>query len=102
LRLAAEGAIISAIMAQVIIRNLDPETVEALRSRAKRNGRSLEAELRDVLTQSARITANEAFLEWVERNRLPGVAGLDVVELIREGREERTRAILEAALGTDR
>jgi hypothetical protein len=89
-------------MAQVIIRNLDPETVEALKARAKRNGRSLEAELRDVLTQSARVTANEEFLEWVERNRLPGVAGLDVVELIREGREERTRTILEAALGTDR
>jgi plasmid stability protein len=88
-------------MAQVIIRNLDPETVEALKARAKRNGRSLEAELREVLARSVACDAREEFLEWVDRHRLPAVTGLDIVELIREGREVRTRAILEAALGTD-
>jgi len=40
-------------MAQVIIRNLDPKVVEALRARAKANGRSLEAELRLVLLSEA-------------------------------------------------
>jgi hypothetical protein len=88
-------------MAQVIIRNLDPETVEALKARAKRNGRSLEAELREVLSERVARDAREEFLDWVDRHRLPAVPGLDIVELIHEAREERTRTILEAALGTD-
>jgi antitoxin FitA len=88
-------------MAQVIIRNLDPETVAALKARAKRNGRSLEAELRDVLTQSVARDTREEFLEWVDKHRLPGGPDVDVVALIHKGREERTRAILEAIDGTD-
>ncbi len=88
-------------MAQVIIRNLDAETVAALKARAKRNGRSLEAELRDVLTKSVARDAREEFLEWVDQHRLPGGPDVDVVALIHQGREERTRAILEAIDGTD-
>ena len=36
-------------MAQVLIRNLDDELVDAYREAAKRNGRSLEAQLREAL-----------------------------------------------------
>jgi len=36
-------------MAQVLIRQLSDQTVERLKERAKRNGRSLEAELRHIL-----------------------------------------------------
>lgn len=36
-------------MAQVLIRNLDDDLIGAYRDAAKRNGRSLEAELRDLL-----------------------------------------------------
>ena len=89
-------------MAQVIIRNLDPETVETLKARAKRHGRSLESELRELLTQSAARDAKEAFLEWVDAHRLPGSPDVDVVALIHAGREERSRAIWEAIHGTDR
>jgi len=88
-------------MAQVIIRNLDPETVDALKARAKRNGRSLEAELRDVLSQTVARDAREEFLDWVDQHRLPGGPDVDVAALVREGRDERTRTILEAIHGTD-
>lgn len=36
-------------MAQLIVRKLDDHAKERLRTRAKRNGRSLEAEARDIL-----------------------------------------------------
>ena len=41
-------------MASLTIRNLDDEIVERLKARAETNKRSLEAELRDVLTSVAR------------------------------------------------
>lgn len=40
-------------MAAITIRNLPDEVVEALKKRAKRNARSMEAEARDVLTRVA-------------------------------------------------
>lgn len=43
-------------MATVTIRNLSDEVVEALKARARRNSRSMEAEVRDALT---RLVAHE-------------------------------------------
>jgi plasmid stability protein len=40
-------------MAAVRIRNLDRETLDRLRVRAARNGRSMEAEMRAILTAAA-------------------------------------------------
>jgi plasmid stability protein len=40
-------------MAQLIVRNLDDEVKERLRARARRNGRSLEAEAREILREAA-------------------------------------------------
>ena len=40
-------------MGQVLIRNLDDDTIAAFRAAAKSNGRSLEAELREALRTSA-------------------------------------------------
>ncbi len=40
-------------MAQLVVRNLDPEVKERLRARAKRLGRSLEAEARSILAEAA-------------------------------------------------
>jgi plasmid stability protein len=39
-------------MAQLIVRNLEPELVEALKIRAARHGRSAEAEHRELLRQA--------------------------------------------------
>lgn len=49
-------------MAQALIRNLDDDLLDAYRQAAKRNGRSLEAELRDGLAKSrpkSRLSADE-------------------------------------------
>lgn len=43
-------------MAQVLIRNMPDDVVEALRARAKRNHRSLEAELRAILEHEVRAS----------------------------------------------
>ncbi|MFZ5476557.1 MAG: FitA-like ribbon-helix-helix domain-containing protein [Myxococcota bacterium] len=53
-------------MAQLIVRNIDPAVVAALRERAARHGRSAEAEhrqiLREVLLSDERA---EAFKAWL-------------------------------------
>ena len=41
-------------MAAMLIRNIDDDVKAKLKARAKRNGRSLEAEVRNVLLKSAR------------------------------------------------
>ena len=41
-------------MGQVIVRNLDDETIGALKSRAVMHGNSLEQELRGILAQAAK------------------------------------------------
>jgi antitoxin FitA len=41
-------------VAQLIVRNLDEETVQALKRRAARNGRSAEAEHREILRNTLR------------------------------------------------
>lgn len=46
-------------MAQVLIRNLEDDVLEALRARAERNGRALQQELRDILSAAARPTREE-------------------------------------------
>jgi plasmid stability protein len=40
-------------MSQILVRNLDQDTVERLKRRAKTNRRSLEAEVRAILTAAA-------------------------------------------------
>ena len=41
-------------MAQLVVRRLDPEVVMALRKRAARSGRSMEAEHREILRAALR------------------------------------------------
>ena len=49
-------------MAQIIVRNLDQQVVKALKERAQQNGRSLEAEVRQILERaSAQMTWDEAW-----------------------------------------
>jgi plasmid stability protein len=75
-------------VAQVLVRDLDTAVIEKLRERARRNGRSLEAELRLILQQAAGGTTEEV-LATVDRVRamFAGRTFSDSTELLREDRE---------------
>ena len=47
-------------MAQILVRNLETDVVEKLKLRARRHGRSLQSEARQILTQSAGMRLNQA------------------------------------------
>jgi len=47
-------------MAQVLVRELDDEVVRRLKRRAEQHGRSLQAELRLILENAARVDMSEA------------------------------------------
>jgi plasmid stability protein len=76
-------------VAQLIVRNLDPEIVSALRTRAARKGRSMEAEHRDILTVVLRPGRGRiSFKEWL--TRMPAVgADRDFARLRRRPRPVR-------------
>ncbi len=78
-------------MAQVIIRNLDDRVVAALKRKAGLHGRSLEHELRTILSQAARLTAAErvAIAERIRGMTPSGIEQTDSAELIREDRDRR-------------
>ncbi len=47
-------------MAQILIRDLDTDTVERLKSRARRHGRSLQGEVKAILEDAATYSMVEA------------------------------------------
>lgn len=75
-------------MAQVIVRNLDQATVDALKARAKAQGRSLEQELRRLLIEAASPTRFEtAQIAESIRALSQGEIRTDLDALIREDRD---------------
>jgi antitoxin FitA len=75
-------------MAQILVRKLPDSLVEQLKARARRNGRSLEAEVRDVLQRA--VTKDKAeFLKAADamRARLAGRHHTETLELLREDRD---------------
>lgn len=50
-------------MASLVVRNLDRSVIKALKKRAGRNGRSLEAEHRAILETALRCTRRRSFAE---------------------------------------
>jgi plasmid stability protein len=74
-------------MAQVLIRDLDPKLVDRLKDRARKHGRSLEAELRSILETAAEMDFGEAkALAARIRRRLSGRAHSDSTALISKDR----------------
>jgi len=77
-------------MAQVLVRNLDEKVVARLKKRATQRGRSLQAEVKMILEEAARMDYAEAW-KAAERiyNKLKrsGHQFSDSAELIREDRE---------------
>ena len=81
-------------MATLTIRNLDDAVVEKLKSRAKANDRSLEAEARNILTGAAGRPSREELLTTADRIAAmtpKGVKQTDSAVLLRESRAERMR-----------
>ena len=77
-------------MAQILIRNLDDETVARLKARASQYGRSLQSEVKLIIEEAARqnhAQVWEAIHQFRQRLQQSGRAFSDSVELIREDRD---------------
>ena len=77
-------------MGSITVRNLDDEVINTLKEEARANERSLEAEVRYVLTRRAsRATRVGEFRERTYRlsNMAPEGPQTDSVELLREDRD---------------
>ena len=75
-------------MTDILIRGLDAETLKRLKSRARRNGRSLQSEAKRLLEQAAGANGEEvaSMLDGWKR-RCAGRKFSNSVELIRQDRE---------------
>jgi antitoxin FitA len=78
-------------MAQLIVRNLDPELVARLKLRAAEHGHSAEAEPREILRQALAVEPRRSFRELAAkvRSMTSGRAHTPSEVLLREGRDER-------------
>lgn len=74
-------------MAQLLVRDLDIETINRLKARAKRYGRSLQGEVKVILIDAMTLSmaeARAASAQW--QKRLAGRVRGDSAVLIREDR----------------
>ena len=75
-------------MAQLLVRDLEKNTVERLKRRAKRHHRSLQGEVKMILDEAARMSMEDArALAEKIRASLAGRTFSDSAELIRQDRE---------------
>lgn len=76
-------------MPDFLIRNIDPDLLDKLRVRAERNGRSIQAEIHQILRRSVTLSKEEslALLDSL-RDSLPHFDD-DSTPLIREDRDTR-------------
>ena len=76
-------------MGQVLVRGLDDHVIESLKTKAALKGRSLEQELRDVLTAAAPLTAEEKIALFRKiRAKSPSLKKFDIGAAIRAGRDD--------------
>jgi plasmid stability protein len=77
-------------MANLLVRDLDEDILKRLKAAAKAHGRSLQAEIHDVLRKaSARSLAETRRLSTRWLKRLQAVKHSDSADLIREDRDAR-------------
>lgn len=77
-------------MGQVIIRNLDDGVINRLKARAELHGRSLEQELREIVTHGAGLSpADRLTLADRVRAMTPGPLTSDSTDLVRADRDRR-------------
>ena len=85
-------------MGNIQIKNVPEGLHDRLRKRAKEQRTSLSEYVLDLIERDLSLPTMK---EWSARRRevgalAPGITSEEIVELIHEGREERTRQILEA------
>ena len=73
-------------MAQLTVRNVSQEVVDALKRRATANGRSVEAEHRELL-RAALLGADEDFVARAEEMRQRLRSSVDSTDIIRTDRD---------------
>jgi plasmid stability protein len=76
-------------MAQLLVRDIEPETIERLKARAKQHKRSLQGEAKSILEEAAQKMTMEEALKRARKIRksFGDRKFLDSAELIREDRE---------------
>lgn len=75
-------------MADFLIRDLGEDVMRRLQSRAKQNGRSVQAEIQEILTRSVKMTREETAARAEElRTKFAGRDFPDATLLIREDRD---------------
>jgi plasmid stability protein len=76
-------------MPNILIRNLDEDTIKQLKERAAENGRSLQAEAKYIVERSIREKTFDQLRQEAEKfsRRFIGRKMSDTVELLREDRE---------------
>ena len=74
-------------MAQLIVRNLDPELVHQLKMRAAQHGRSMEAEHREILRQVLQAPQPKETLKALLLSIPPIGDGADFARIQDRGRE---------------
>jgi len=76
-------------MAQLLVRDIDPQTINRLKLRAKQHNRSLQGEAKLILEEAAQKMTMEEFKARAKRIResFKGRRFSDSVKLIREDRD---------------
>jgi hypothetical protein len=87
-------------MANLQIKNLPEDLHEGLRKRAEERRMSMRDYVLELIERDQRLPTINQWLDEIERDE-PGDAGVDVVELIRDGREERLAHLLPGPSGGD-
>jgi plasmid stability protein len=74
-------------VAELLVRNLNPDVVDRLKSRARQHGRSLQSEVQRILEEAAgrRMEDARALADRI-RASLEGLPSSDSVELLAEDR----------------
>lgn len=79
-------------MGQLLVRQLDDQTIARLKLRARERKMSVESLAREAISEAARLTVEEklalvrAMQAWSEKAKIPGARQTPGVELIREDR----------------
>jgi plasmid stability protein len=85
-------------MAQILVRNMEEQTVKRLKARARKKGHSLQAEVKSILEQSAQELDRESAWKLADdiRNRIEKRVGGkldDSTVILRRDRDWRTRRL---------